>query len=39
MLNLVRIKVGEVGLGTLKAGKMRALTRAEVSSLYDAAQL
>lgn len=39
VLNLVRIKVGEVGLGTLKAGKMRALTRAEVSSLYDAAQL
>lgn len=39
VLNLVRIKVGEVSLGTLKAGKMRALTRAEVSSLYDAAQL
>ncbi|WP_409483047.1 pseudouridine synthase [Arsenicicoccus dermatophilus] len=39
VINLVRVKVGEVGLGHLKAGKMRPLTRQEISSLYEAAQL
>lgn len=35
---LVRTRVGEVSLGDLKPGRSRALTRAEVASLYRATE-
>jgi 23S rRNA pseudouridine2605 synthase len=36
---LVRVKVGPIGLGDLRSGKVRTLTLTEVGELYAAVDL